>query len=168
MKLFLFLIFTPLLLAAQSSVLFSRVDGTRWTCATDAPWGVLPAAAGPAVGQATNTFGGQEFWIDAVHDALIRDGAVLPLDWYEGRRWDVQPVSGFCIAEGVGWLASQDAAGAESFLLRVNLSSGAVVPIGPLGDYGNFTPVNGLSVIPEPSGAALAILGLGLLGRRRV
>lgn len=138
---------------------FSRLDGSLWTCDATAPQLARQIGAGH-VGTATNSFNGSQWWIDSNLDALFRDGAeVGRLAWFDGRVWDAQRIHGFALANGYGWLASQDADDANhSFLVRIDLTTAAILPIGPMGD--SQSPVDGLIVIPEPSGAALLAVAL--------
>lgn len=157
-----------LLLAAatcQAATLeFSTLDGSLWRCQSDAPQAAWRMDGAGPVGSKSNLFNGGWYWIDVGVDVLMRDGdAVGPLSWYDGVRWDVQPAHGFAIDEvGIGWIAGQDADDAPgSFLVRVSLDSGAVVPIGELS--GTDLIVDGLSVVPEPKVETLWLVFLLVL-----
>jgi hypothetical protein len=136
---------------------FSRVDGTIWECDATAPQLAYPIGIGERI-VGPKVFGGSLWGIDATANTLIKDGQeVGPLSWYDGRVWDAQPVNGFTVGlDGTGWLAGPDSEdGAVSFLVRVDLGTGAVTPIGPLGF--DPSPVDGIAVIPEPSGLEMVV-----------
>ena len=152
------------LCAAQSQFEFSRTDLTLWQCSSLAPQLSYQTGVGGAVGSQTNLFDGDSYWINAKNDSLVKDSTELPLTWYDGKLFDAQPIHGFVISDGFGWLASQDANdSATSFLVKIDLDTGASTPIGPLGD--SPYPVTGMTVIPEPSTwkIVMASLFLGVI-----
>lgn len=79
---------------------------------------------------------------------------------------DVTEVGGFDIsgATGVAYMAIQDVALARSTFWTVNLSTGAA---SPLGEVGGGEILTGISVVPEPASALIALAAAAFALRRR-
>lgn len=138
---------------AETTIYFTRTDGTLWKCSMNKPSPEHPTLVSYdqiAIGSHTNYYGRSKYTIDANRNTLIKNGIeVGPLIWpATGRVWDVQSHYGFAIYQGQGWLATTDSdADNQSFLLKVNLQTATV-------DYVDFIDgpslfqINGMIVQP--------------------